>query len=52
MKALTLPEIEQAIYDHYRFFAVAAPGVPVQETGDLAALWALADREYAKEENA
>lgn len=46
----TLNEIETAIYEHYRFFAVTAPGVVVQETGDLAAWWALFDREITKEE--
>ena len=41
---MNLSEVEQAIFEHYRFFAVKAPGVVVREEGRLRALWALFDR--------
>jgi hypothetical protein len=46
---MTLPEIENRIKELYVFFSVTAPGVWPRETGELGALWALADAEYAKE---
>lgn len=45
---MTLDEVELRIFEHYQFFAKEAPGVKVQEVGDLAALWALADSMYAE----
>lgn len=48
---MSLTEVEKSIYDHYRFFAIKAPGVPVQETGHLARLWAVADAYYRAEES-
>lgn len=46
---ITLDEAEQAIKRHYEFFAKEAPGVVVQEAGELASLWAIADYYYAQE---
>lgn len=43
---LTLEEVEQAIYEHYQFFAREAPGVWPREEGHLANLWAVADEMY------
>lgn len=36
---MKLEEVEQAIYEHYQFFHITAPGVQVQEEGRLAQLW-------------
>ena len=47
---LTLAEVEQAIYEHYQFFAREAPGVVVQEVGHLANLWAMFDEMIAEEQ--
>lgn len=41
---MNLEQVEQKIYQYYRHFAEIAPNVVVQETGDLASLWALFDR--------
>lgn len=41
---MNLEQIEAKIHQYYRHFAEIAPGVVVQETGDIAALWALFDR--------
>lgn len=46
----TLEETENEIAGIYRWFATEAPGVTVREEGHLAALWAVADDYYAKEE--
>ena len=44
MNALTLEEIEQRIYEQYRFFAQVAPGVtPNPDVGELGTLWRLFD---------
>lgn len=48
MAQYTLEEIEQEIYDTYRYFAENAPGVTPQETGSLGALWALFDIHMAE----
>lgn len=46
---MTIEGVEQAIYDQYKFYAVAAPGVTPRETLDdgtltaLGSLWALWD---------
>lgn len=36
---MTLEQIEQAIYEHYRFFSQVAPKTRVREEGRLAQLW-------------
>lgn len=36
---MSLEQVEQAIFDHYQFFHITAPGVVVQEEGRLAQLW-------------
>lgn len=46
---MTLEEIENRIKELYLFFHQVSPSVWPQETGELGALWALADAEYAKE---
>lgn len=46
---MTLEEIENRIRDLYSWWAIVAPGVTPREEGELAALWSLADAEYAKE---
>lgn len=40
---LTIDEVAQRISDTYRWWAITAPGVYPQETGDLEALWAIYD---------
>lgn len=39
----TLAQVEQEIYQQYRFFYENAPGVYPQESGQLGALWSLHD---------
>lgn len=39
----TLAQVEQEIYQQYRFFHENAPHAYPQETGQLGALWALFD---------
>ena len=46
----SLEETENEIAGIYCWFAREAPGVVVREEGHLAALWALADSYYEKEE--
>lgn len=46
---MTLEEIETRIKEIYLFFYQVNPLIYPQETGELGALWALADAEYAKE---
>jgi negative regulator of replication initiation len=41
-------EIEREIRDTYWWFYEQNPGVVVREMGQLARLWALADRAYVK----
>ena len=40
---MTLEEVETAIYETYKWFSITAPGVVVQEQGNLARLWAAFD---------
>lgn len=47
--AYTLPELEQEIYDTYRWFHDQNPFVKPQESGNLGALWALFDIMIAEE---
>lgn len=46
---MTLEQIEQAIYEHYRFFSQVAPNVKVAEAGKLAQLWRAFDMYVADE---
>lgn len=46
---MKLPEIETRIRDHYVWFHQNAPGVVVQEEGELARLWALWDEKMPLE---
>lgn len=46
MTAYTLEQAENEIRATYEFFAREAPGVPVQEQGHLANLWAIVDAKY------
>lgn len=41
--AYTLEEVENEIFETYRWFHEQSPGVRPQETGQLGALWALWD---------
>lgn len=40
----SLPQVEAEIYSYYQWFHLENPAVAPQETGTLAALWALFDR--------
>lgn len=40
---LTIDEVQDRIKSVYEFFAVTAPGVWAQESGELSALWSLYD---------
>jgi len=47
---LSLEDVEQKIYSHYRWFAAESPGTQVQEAGILAQWWSIADRYYGQEQ--
>lgn len=49
---MSIEEVENDIYAHYRWFAEKAPGVVVREEGRLAQLWAAFDRLVKFEEDA
>lgn len=48
---IELSEVERRIYNTYQWFAKESPLTVVQETGQLAQLWAIADRAYSEEES-
>lgn len=48
-KSLTIEQVEQDIYDIYRFWAITAPGRVVNETGRLQVLWKVWDTLYRAE---
>lgn len=49
--AYTLSEVEQELYETYRWFHKENPLVKPQETGQLGALWSLFDLLIEEENN-
>lgn len=49
--AYSLAEVEQEIYDTYKWFHEQNPNVYPQETGQLGALWGLFDLLVEEENN-
>lgn len=51
-ESLTIEQVEQDIYDIYRFWAVADPEVKPKEVGRLQVLWKVWDTLYKQEKEA